>query len=61
MYVNGDTFAALFVTAFFWFFRLSTLLPNKITDRMHFPIQNDIVWGAPGVHIVAGWVYLVCK
>ena len=53
-YINGDIFAALFVTAFFGFFRLSTLLPNKSTefDRTHFPIQNDIVWGAPGVHII---------
>ena len=51
MYVNGDTFVALFVTAFFGFFRLSILLPIKSTDfdRTRFPIQNDIVWGAPGV------------
>ena len=32
MYANGDTFAALFATAFFGFFRLSTLLPSKSTD-----------------------------
>ena len=54
MYVNGDTFAALFVTTFFGFFRLSTLVPNKSSDfeRTRFPIQNNIVWGALGVHII---------
>ena len=53
-YENGYVFAALFVTAFFGFFRLSTLLPNKISefDKTRFPIQNDVIWGTPGVHII---------
>ena len=53
-YENGFVFDALFVTAFFGFFRLLTLLPTKSSefDKTRFPIQNDIVWGAPGVHII---------
>ena len=53
-YENGVIFAALFATAFFGFFRLSSLLPSKITEfeKTRFPIQNDIVWGAPGVHMI---------
>ena len=53
-YENGYIFAALFVTAFFGFFRLSTLLPANVAefDRTRFPIQNDVIWGAPGVHII---------
>ena len=53
-YENGFVFAALFATAFFGFFRLATLLPSKATEfeKTRFPIQNDIIWGAPGVHII---------
>ena len=53
-YENGYVFAALFLTAFFGFFRLSTLLPNKVSefDKTRFPIQNDVIWGTPGVHII---------
>ena len=53
-YENGFVFAALFTTAIFGFFRLSTLLPSKASEfgKKRFPIQNDIVWGAPGVHII---------
>ena len=51
--IIGFVFAALFATAFLGFFRLSTLLPPKVSEfeKTRFPIQNDIVWGAPGVHI----------
>ena len=53
-YENGFVFAVLFVTAFFGFFRLSTLLPSKICefDKTRFPVQNDIVWGTLGVHMI---------
>ena len=39
---------------FFGFFRLSTLLSSKVSEfeKTRFPIQNDIVWGAPVVHII---------
>ena len=53
-YTNGEIFAAVFTVAFFGFFRLSTLLPNKSTefDGTRFPVQNDLVFGPPGVHMI---------
>ena len=51
---NGQTFAALFLTAFFGFFRLSTLVPNNLHafDKTRFPIKNDLIWAKPGAHII---------
>ena len=39
---NGQTFAALFFTAFFGFFRLSTLVPNNLHGfkNTRFPIKK---------------------
>ena len=59
-YTNGKVFAAMFTVAFFGFFRLSTVLPNKLSRfkmtlflvPQAFPIQNDIVFGAPGMHMI---------
>ena len=53
-YTNSKVFAAVFTVAFFGFFWLSTLLPNKISDfeKSRFPIQNDIVFGPPGMHMI---------
>ena len=54
MHENGYIFAALFVTTFFGFFRLSTLLPTKTSEfeKTSILIQSDVVWGAPGVHTI---------
>ena len=54
LYTNGRVFAAVFTVSFFGFFRLSTLLPNKISnfEKSRFPIENDIVVGPPGMHII---------
>ena len=51
---NGQIFAAVFLTAFFGFFRLSTLVPSTLHsfDKTRFPIQNDLIWAKPGAHII---------
>ena len=51
---NGRIFAALFLSAFFGFFRLSTLVPNNLHsfDKSRFPIQNDLIWAKHDAHII---------
>ena len=53
-YHNGCVFKALFLVAFYGFFRLASLLPPSIKDfdRTRFPILGDIIWGRPGAHLV---------
>ena len=51
---NGQAFAALFLTSFFGFFRLASLVPVSIQrfDKTRFPVVGDLIWGSPGVHII---------
>ena len=47
---NGITYRALFLVAYFGFFRLASLVPNsmKSFDKTRYPVFRDIVWGSPG-------------
>ena len=51
---NGQVFSALFLTSFFGFFRLASLIPPSVQqfDRTRFPVVGDLIWGSPGVHII---------
>ena len=53
-YTNAKLYTVLFLTAFFGFFRLASLLPNAVAQfdiTRHF-IQNDLVFGPPGLHLI---------
>ena len=51
---NGQVFGAIFLTSFFGFFRLASLVPPSIQqfDKTRFPVIGDLIWGGPGVHII---------
>ena len=51
---NGQVFAAIFLTSFFGFFRLASLVLSSVQqfDKTRFPIVGDLIWGSPGVHII---------
>ena len=53
-YYNGVTYKALFLVAYFGFFRLASLLPPTTGsfDRTRYLTVNDVVWGKPGAHII---------
>ena len=53
-YTNAKLYTVLFLTAFFGFFRLASLLPNAVDqfDRTRHFIQNDLVFGPPGLHLI---------
>ena len=53
-YYNGITYKALFLTAYFGFFRLAPLLPSSIGlfDKTRYPIVEDVIWSKPGAHII---------
>ena len=46
-YHNGCVFKALFLVAFYGFFRLASLLPPAAAmfDRTRFPVVGDLIWG----------------
>ena len=51
-------FKAIFLLAFYGFFRISNLLPtrpNSFDKTRHFTM-GDIIWGAPGAHVVVKWI-----
>ena len=45
---------ALILMGFFGFYRLSTLVPPSVSafSITRFPTHGDVVWGAPGAHII---------
>ena len=53
-YTHAKLYTALFLTAFFGFFRLASLLPNAVAqfDKTHHFIQNDLVFGLPSLHLI---------
>ena len=53
-YHNGCVFKALFLVAFYGFFRLASLLPPAAAmfDKTRFPVIGDLIWGNPGVHLI---------
>ena len=53
-YHNGCVFKALFLVAFYGFFRLASLLPpaSAMFDKTRFPVIGDLIWGNPGVHLI---------
>ena len=53
-YTHAKLYTALFLTAFFGFFRLASLLPNAVAqfDKTRHFIQNDLVFGPPGLHLI---------
>ena len=61
-YANAKLYTALFLAAFFGFFRLDSLLSNAIAqfDRTPHPIQNDFIFGPPGFHLIMTYSK-ICK
>ena len=53
-FTNGITYKALFLVAYFGFFRLASLVPNSVKkfDKTRYPVFGDIIWGSPGVHLI---------
>ena len=53
-FTNAEVYKALFLVSFFGFFRLASLVPNSSAefDVTRFPVLGDVIWGAPGAHIV---------
>ena len=53
-YANGTVYKALFLSAFFGFLRLASLVPSSklAFDKTRFPMRKDIVWGPPGAHLI---------
>ena len=51
---NGVTYKALFLMAYFGFFRLASLVPPTTGsfDKTRYFTVNDVVWGQPGAHII---------
>ena len=47
-------YRALMLLGFFGFYRLSTLVPpsRATVSPSRFPTHGDVIWGAPGAHIV---------
>ena len=52
--IFGYTVKALYLTAFFGFFRVATLVPNSMRefDITRYPVVKDVIWAAPGVHFI---------
>ena len=52
--VFGYTMKAIYLTAFFGFLRLATLVPNSVREFhvTRYPVVEDLVWAVPGVHFV---------
>ena len=50
----AEVYKALFLASLFGFFRLASLVPNSSAefDITRFPVLGDVIWGAPGAHIV---------
>ena len=55
---NGITYRALFLVAYFGFFRLASLVPNtvKTFDKIRFPVFVDVIWGPLCVHVILSCV-----
>ena len=53
-FTNAEVYRALFLVSFFGFFRLASLVSNLSAefDVTRFPVLGDVIWGAPGAHIV---------
>ena len=53
-FTNAEVYRALFLVSFFGFFRLASLVPNSSAEFgvTRFPVLGDVIWGAPGAHIV---------
>ena len=53
-FANAEVYKALFLVSFFGFFRLASLVPNASSefDLTRFPVLGDVIWGAPGAHII---------
>ena len=51
---NGVTYRALFLVAYFGFFKLASLVPNSVKnfDKTRYPVFGDVIWGFPGVHLI---------
>ena len=51
---NGTSFKAVFLTAFFGFFRLASLVPNSVQsfDKTRYLTYGDLIFGPPGIHLV---------
>ena len=53
-YTYAKLYTVLFLTAFLGFFRLACLLLNAVAhfDKTRHFIQNDLVFGPPGLHLI---------
>ena len=53
-YYNDVTYKAFFLTTYFGFLRLASLLPHTVGsfDETRYPIVEDVVLGKPRVHII---------
>ena len=53
-FYNGVTYRALFLMAYFGFFRLASLVPNSVKsfDETRYPVFGDVIWGPPGFHLI---------
>ena len=51
---DASMLRALILMGFFRFYRLSTLVPPSVSafSITRFPTHGDVVWGAPGAHII---------
>ena len=54
---NGQVYRAVFLLAFFGFFRLSNLVPHTLTafDLTRHLARGDIIFAPPGAHIILKW------
>ena len=51
---NAVTFRAIFLFAFYGFFRLASLVPSAVSkfDNLRFPIVQDVIWASPGIQFI---------